>query len=72
MAEGVDDETWLHHLQQGDYSRWFREGIQDRHLSDEAARVEMHAGLSAEESRHRLRHIIEKHNSLSTDSNGKS
>src|SRR5207302_183527 len=27
MAEGVDEETWLHHLRQGDYSRWFREVI---------------------------------------------
>ena len=25
LADGVDDETWLHHLRQGDYSGWFRE-----------------------------------------------
>ena len=24
LAEGVDEETWMHHLRQGDYSRWFR------------------------------------------------
>jgi hydroxymethylpyrimidine pyrophosphatase-like HAD family hydrolase len=29
LAEGVDDETWLHHLQRRDYSRWFREAIKD-------------------------------------------
>src|SRR5262249_39624099 len=23
VAEGVDDETWIHHLRQHDYSRWF-------------------------------------------------
>src|SRR5262249_54765183 len=27
LAEGVDEATWLHHLRQGDYSRWFREAI---------------------------------------------
>ena len=37
MADGVDDETWLHHLRAGDYSRWFREGIKDDALADEAA-----------------------------------
>ena len=29
MADGVDDDTWLHHLRQGHYSRWFREAIKD-------------------------------------------
>ena len=29
LGEGVDDETWLHHLRQGDYDRWFREIIKD-------------------------------------------
>ena len=29
MADGVDDETWLHHLQAHDYSRWVREAIKD-------------------------------------------
>ena len=38
MAEGVDEETWLHHLRQGDYSRWFRDAIKDPELADEAAR----------------------------------
>jgi HAD superfamily hydrolase (TIGR01484 family) len=68
MAEGIDDETWLHHLQQGDYSRWFREGVRDPHLSDEAARIETQAGLSADESRARIRHVIEKHYMI--DANG--
>jgi HAD superfamily hydrolase (TIGR01484 family) len=67
MAEGIDDETWLHHLQQGDYSRWIREAVRDPHLGDEAARIETERGLSAEESRARMRHVIEKHYKISTN-----
>ena len=37
MADGVDDETWLHHLQAHDYSRWVREAIKDDELADELA-----------------------------------
>ena len=40
LAEGVDDDTWLHHLRQGDYARWFRDAIKDDALADEAARIE--------------------------------
>ncbi|MEO5656357.1 MAG: HAD-IIB family hydrolase, partial [Nitrospiria bacterium] len=36
LAQGVDDETWMHHLRRGDYSRWFREAIKDEALADEA------------------------------------
>lgn len=53
IAEGVDDETWLHHLRQGDYSRWFREAIKDDTLADQAAKVEAANG-SADESRRRI------------------
>jgi hypothetical protein len=40
MAEGVDDETWLFHLRQKDYSRWFRQAIKDDGAADEIERVE--------------------------------
>src|SRR5690606_31029922 len=43
LAEGVDTETWDFHFRRGDYSRWFREGIKDPELADEAELVE-HAG----------------------------
>src|SRR5262249_12127523 len=36
LAEGVDDETWLHHLRRGDYSSWFRFTIKDEELAAEA------------------------------------
>jgi hydroxymethylpyrimidine pyrophosphatase-like HAD family hydrolase len=40
MAAGVDDETWLFHLRQKDYSRWFRHAIKDDDAADEIERVE--------------------------------
>src|SRR5262249_42437192 len=51
LAEGVDDETWLHHLHEGDYARWFREAIKDPALAEEAERVEKMDGVSAAEGR---------------------
>ena len=40
LAEGVDDATWLFHLERGDYSRWFRDAIKDDQLAAEAQAVE--------------------------------
>ncbi len=59
-AEGVDEDTWTYHLKRGDYSRWFREGIKDDLLADEVADVEREEGLSADESRKRIREFIEQ------------
>ena len=59
IAEGVDDETWLFHLQQHDYSRWFRDAIKDEGLADEAEQIERRAYLSAQESRNLIKEAIE-------------
>jgi hydroxymethylpyrimidine pyrophosphatase-like HAD family hydrolase/energy-coupling factor transporter ATP-binding protein EcfA2 len=64
MAEGVDDPTWLYHLEQGDYARWFREQIKDEELADEAERIAAAAGLSAADSRARIRQAIESRYTL--------
>jgi hypothetical protein len=40
MAEGVDDETWTHHLHQHDYSRWVEESIKDRELAGQLRGIE--------------------------------
>jgi hydroxymethylpyrimidine pyrophosphatase-like HAD family hydrolase len=40
IAEGLDDETWLHHLRHGDYSRWIREAIKDEALAREVHEIE--------------------------------
>jgi HAD superfamily hydrolase (TIGR01484 family) len=60
LAEGVDDETWLYHLKLKEYSRWFREVIKDDQLAEEAARIEQQSGISADESRKRMRTAIER------------
>ena len=52
IAKGVDDETWMYHLQQGDYSNWFREAIKDQELATETQDTESHA--DAAESRSRI------------------
>ncbi|GAB2981381.1 HAD-IIB family hydrolase [Mucilaginibacter puniceus] len=33
MGEGVDDETWLYHLNRHDYSNWFRNSVKDEQLA---------------------------------------
>jgi hypothetical protein len=60
LAEGVDDETWLHHLRSGDYSRWFRAAIKDEELATEAAGVESAPRLSAADSRARIAAAIQE------------
>jgi hypothetical protein len=60
IAEGVDEETWLHHLRRGDYSDWFRRVIKDDELAEEAAAVEREAALPAAESLGRIREAIER------------
>ncbi|MBV9690348.1 MAG: HAD family hydrolase [Ktedonobacteraceae bacterium] len=64
IAEGIDDETWLFHLRQGDYSRWFREVIKDEDLAAEAASIEKQERLSARESRSRMQAAIEERYTL--------
>ncbi|HMV48875.1 MAG TPA: phosphoglycolate phosphatase, partial [Blastocatellia bacterium] len=59
LAEGVDDETWLHHLKRGDYSDWFRKVIHDDELAEETVQVEQQT-LSALESRRHILNAIER------------
>ncbi|MGE0119049.1 MAG: HAD-IIB family hydrolase [Dongiaceae bacterium] len=60
IGDGVDDETWLHHLRAGDYSRWLRESIKDAELADAVAATEARQDLPPAESRRRIREAIEK------------
>jgi len=59
LAEGVDEPTWLFHLQQGDYAQWFREQVKDEELADVADQVAAVPNLAAAESRARVRQAIE-------------
>jgi HAD superfamily hydrolase (TIGR01484 family) len=58
IADGVDDDTWLHHLHYRDYSQWMRERIKDDELADEVAKYE-DGNLDARESRDRIKNAIE-------------
>jgi hydroxymethylpyrimidine pyrophosphatase-like HAD family hydrolase len=53
LGEGVDEETWAHHLGRAEYSVWMREMIKDPQLADEVAAAEM-AGLDPSEARRRI------------------
>ena len=59
LTEGVDDDTWMHHLRQGDYSDWFRKAIGDEELGNEAEEIEKMADVSPEKSRELIKSIIE-------------
>ncbi len=66
LADGIDDETWLYHLQERDYSRWFREGIRDELLARDADAIELDDTLDPRESRARMREAIERRYTLPT------
>ena len=59
IADGVDDETWLHHLQAHDYSTWAREAIKDEELSLEVRKIEDHPGRDPLGTRRLIRQAIE-------------
>jgi hypothetical protein len=59
IAEGIDDQTWLHHLRAGDYSHWLRDKINDSELADDVARIEGDEALTPLESRRRIKEAIE-------------
>jgi len=64
LADGIDDETWLHHLRQGDYSRWMKTAIKDPSLAEIVHEVEDMPQLSAHESRQRVANAIEERYTL--------
>jgi len=58
IAEGPDDDTWLHHLRRGEYSCWMREEIKSEGLAGEVAQYERQ-NLRPRESRERIKSAIE-------------
>jgi energy-coupling factor transporter ATP-binding protein EcfA2 len=64
LAEGVDDDTWMHHLKAGDYSAWIRQAIKDSGLAAMLREVEQEKNLSPAESRERVREAIEQQYTL--------
>jgi hypothetical protein len=59
LAEGVDDETWLHHLRCREYSQWIKTVIKDEALAEKVAAVEG-AEMPPAESRKQIKAAIEE------------
>ena len=60
VAAKVSDETWLRHLRQGNYSRWFREVLHDPVLAEEAAAFECRDDVPVTVSRAGVRAAIKR------------
>jgi len=63
LANGIDDDTWLYHLERHEYSKWFEEVIKDKQLAEIARNVESD-GLSPKEGRKVLLDAIEERYTL--------
>jgi hypothetical protein len=59
IADGVDDETWLFHLKNGDVSGWFRDVIKDPELALQTQLMER-GDIDVKESRKQIRSEIEQ------------
>jgi HAD superfamily hydrolase (TIGR01484 family) len=57
IGEGLDEETWGHHLRRGDYATWFREIIKDDELADLADELE---DQQVDDARSKLHQAIER------------
>ncbi len=58
IAQGIDESTWMYHLNRGDYSRWFREAIKDSHFADETERIENRTDLAPWQTRQIVQELI--------------
>lgn len=68
IADGVDNETWLYHLNRGDYALWFEDVIKDRELA-ELAQSFADSRASAAQSRGAIRDFIRTRYTLPERSN---
>jgi HAD superfamily hydrolase (TIGR01484 family) len=55
IGEGVDDETWLFHLRNGDFARWFETVVGDKGLAERARRLAEDDRLDAAATREAIR-----------------
>jgi len=61
LAEGIDEDTWNHHLRQSDYSQWLRDAVKDSKIAEEVAKIERDRQLGPSESRAQILDVIRKH-----------
>lgn len=59
LGDGVDDDTWVFHLQRHDVSQWLREAIKDEELADKVAAIEAEEADDPDTSRKEIRKLIE-------------
>lgn len=64
LAEAIDDETWLYHLNRGDFSQWFGEVIRNPELAMEARRGEALLASASAESLAIIRRAIKSRYTL--------
>jgi hydroxymethylpyrimidine pyrophosphatase-like HAD family hydrolase len=60
LADGVDQKTWLFHLKRGDYSNWLRHSLKDPELAGQLESIERDESLPHDESRNRIKEMIQK------------
>lgn len=60
LAAGVDDDTWLHHLHQHDYSTWISTAIKDPDLAAAIRQIEADKSLTPQQSRQAITKAIEE------------
>jgi len=60
IGEGVDPDTYLHHLRNGDFETWLRKAVKDDDLADEVADAATNESLSLSEIRALLRAAVEQ------------
>jgi HAD superfamily hydrolase (TIGR01484 family) len=60
LAEGIDDETWMHHLRSGHYSAWLRNSIKDESLAAATEKIEAAPEVEPAESRSRIIRLIQE------------
>jgi hypothetical protein len=66
MGDGVDDETWMFHLQNGDVAHWLRAEVKDPALADEVEAIAK-SPRAPVETRAAVRAAIEKRYTLPAD-----
>jgi hypothetical protein len=69
LADGVDDDTWLHHWKRGEISAWVRTCIKDEPLAEQITSLEHEVPDDADESRKRVRELIEQTYTLPAEAN---
>jgi hydroxymethylpyrimidine pyrophosphatase-like HAD family hydrolase len=67
LADGVDDETWLYHLNRREYSAWMQRAIKDSNLALDVEAIERDRTLTPLESRQRIRSAVESRYTLPAD-----